>query len=304
MKFGQLSHPRELEQIRFELPPLDPRSLKEVNRPLGFKPKIYFGCPLWAKKEWVGELYPKGTPQKDFLKVYAQQFNSIELNATYYRIPDPKTVLKWKESVPQGFRFSPKFFQGISRFNSLNQIPELTKRFCDSVLHFEDQLGISFLQLQPNFGPDRILLLKRFFTLLPKGFRLGVEFRHPEWFERGRLIPSAFELLSINGISAVITDTAGKREVLHNSITSKSALIRFLGNEYYPTDQLRVDQWLLRMEELFASGLDELYFFIHQPNEEQIFPLFDRLVTSVNQKFQLQLKSRQSDPSFSQGELF
>src|SRR6187402_3161037 len=80
---------------------------------------VYVGCPIWSEKAWVGKVYPKGAKEKDYLKYYAEKFPSIELNATHYNIPDPDTVIRWRDLVPDGFKFCPKIPQTISHAKDL-----------------------------------------------------------------------------------------------------------------------------------------------------------------------------------------
>ena len=300
MDFGKVPYQWQLDKISFDLPQEDERSsnlLLESRKKVALhsNPKVYIGCPIWGKKEWVGTVYPPKTSQRDFLKYYSQQLNTIELNTTFYRIPDVVTVERWRDLVPSGFKFSPKIFQEISQFEILPNIPNLVHRFCNSVLHFDDHLGVSFLQLPPSFSPQKILILKRFFRLLPQGFQLAVEFRHPDWFHTGRLIDPAFELLAENGISTVITDVAGRRDVLHQSLTTRVAMIRFVGNALHPTDHQRIQTWIDRLGSWFAKGVEQVYFFVHEPEEVGTLELVDSLVDQLNKKFGLGLKSW--DPS-------
>jgi hypothetical protein len=211
--------------------------------------------------------------------------NSIELNTTFYRIPAESTVLNWKSSVPEDFRFCPKVYQGISQFGQLVQIPELTQRFFESVQHFGQQLGICFLQLPPHFGPDRILILKRFFKLLPSQIRLAIEFRHPGWFQNHRLVGSVFELLSEFQISTVMTDAVGRTDVLHTSLSTPRVMIRFLGNSLHPSDYSRLDQWIGALGQWFEGGVEEVYFFVHQPEEEGVIELVQYVVESLNERY-------------------
>jgi uncharacterized protein YecE (DUF72 family) len=311
MEFGKVSS-LQLHKIPFSLPSEDERtdqllnSLTASSPPTLSSPRVYLGCPIWGKKEWVGKVYPAKTQPKDYLKYYSQQFNTIELNSTFYGIPELTTVERWKRVVPHDFLFSPKVFQDISRFEVLNDIPHLTHRFCEAVQHFEKNLGVSFMQLPPHFGPQRgLLILKRFFRLLPKGFSLAVEFRHPDWFDQGKLIDAAFELLAQSSISTVITDVAGRRDVLHQSLTTQTALIRFVGNALHPTDFERMNQWTTRLGAWFKKGVNQVSFFVHEPEEVGSLELMSHFSQELNNKYHLHLKNW--DPELAkprQSELF
>ncbi len=284
MNFGKVTHPSQLNspipRITTQHSPAPPQ---QASAPA--TPRIFVGAPVWGKKEWIGQLYPPKTSPKDFLKFYALQMNSIELNTTFYRIPEPTTVLNWKQSVPADFRFCPKVFQGISQFTQLAEIPKLLNQFCEAVQLFDQNLGTCFLQLPPYFGPERILILKRFFKLLPARFPLAIEFRHPDWFQDHRLIEGAFQLLSEHSISPVITDALGRADVLHGSLTTSRVLIRFLGNSLHPSDFTRIEYWVTRLGEWLAAGIHEVYFFMHQPEEAGAIELVQFFVDRLNQAY-------------------
>ena len=103
MKFGKLE---DISDVNFNLP-VDPSTNEQifenflVDKAL---PKVYIGCTGWSMKEWVGTVYPKNTKSKDYLFQYAKQFNTIELNTTHYRIPNEKTIEKWKTETNEDFR--------------------------------------------------------------------------------------------------------------------------------------------------------------------------------------------------------
>jgi uncharacterized protein YecE (DUF72 family) len=268
MEFGRL---QDISQVDFTLPPDHPATagallaLPSRTAP----PQLYAGCTGWSMKEWVGSWYPPGTRPTGYLAQYGLQFGTIELNTTHYRIPRPEQVVQWRGAVPPSFRFCPKIPQRISHSADLGlssgQIPE----FAASMACFEENLGPSFLQLPPGFGPDRWARLERFFRAFPvREVPLAVEFRHPDWFGTSAG-DEAFALMAESGISAVITDVAGHREVLHQRLTTGSVLIRFVGNALHPTDLQRLDDWTERLSQWFSQGLREAYLFLHEPDNVQ-----------------------------------
>jgi len=307
MKFGQVekSHSINTHRRDFLNQPLTGagNQSKELSQP-----KFYLGAPVWGKKEWVGRLYPPKTQPKDYLKYYAVQMNGIELNTTFYRIPNSAQVTQWRESVQQGFKFCPKIYQGISQFDRLSEIPTLTQQFCQSVENFNQNLGLCFLQLPPYFGPERILILRRFFKLLPPHFPLAIEFRHPGWFHDHQLIQPVFDLLCENQIAPVMTDASGRADVLHASLSTSKVLIRFLGNSLDPSDFVRLDQWVNAFGRWFEVGISEFYFFVHQPEEEGVIELVEYLVKCINERYRvshgLEIQGIDLQRSQSQIELF
>lgn len=263
MKFGKLEN---IEKVNFQLPPEPAGNRVVLEKPEPDAPVFYIGCTGWSMKEWLGKIYPTGTKTADFLKIYTRQFNTIELNTTHYRIPDPATILKWKAESAGDFKFCPKLPQIISHSGDLGVGSENLSKFCASVQLLEEKLGCCFLQLPPYFGPDRLPVLARFLKNFPNHIPLAVELRHEDWFEKAENTDAVFSLFESLRIAPVITDVAGRRDVLHMRLSSDKVLIRFVGNNLHPTDFQRLDQWAERLENWVKQGLNEVYFFCHEPD--------------------------------------
>jgi uncharacterized protein YecE (DUF72 family) len=264
MDFGHIDDPRVLGGIDFRLPDDDPRSLSVLGGKLRANARIHYGLPIWAERSWVGRLYPPGTSPGEHLRAYASQFGAIELNSTHYATPSLETLKRWRESVPSTFRFCPKILQDISHRMGSSDAPRLLDSFVAASSELGETLGPCFLQLPPQFGPDRLPWLKRLLTLCPPSLRLAVEFRHPSWFDEGRLIGPAFEMLASFSAATVICDVAGRRDVSHSSLTAPWVLVRFLGAHGHPSSEARMSDWASRLERWFNQGLEELYFFVHE----------------------------------------
>lgn len=263
MKFGKLS---DISQVDFRLPADSAFTVAHLDK-LGKNtvlPTVYIGCTGWSMKEWVGKVYPPKTPVKAFLWYYSRQFNTIELNTTHYRIPDAKTIEKWRNESPDDFRFCPKVPQTISHSGDLGLNNTLIQHFCDSVLGLEEKLGCCFMQMPPYFGVDRLPILANFLDRWPTAVPLAIEFRHESWFESAGM--PGFELLADKGITSVITDVAGRRDVLHQHLTTNKAMVRFVGNNLVPTDFQRIDEWVERLSHWLRQGITEIYFFTHEPD--------------------------------------
>lgn len=177
MKFGQVADP---SQIDFTLPKDHPKTQEILEKSNGNDFNIYIGCAKWNKTDLKG-FYPKGT--KDELKYYATQFNSIELNATFYSLPSPEQVLTWKEKTPPNFKFFPKITNTVSHFRRLINVTDVVTDYATSVMNFGDQLGMVFLQLHDNFKPKDFERVEKFVKDWPKEVPLAIEVRSAEWFE-------------------------------------------------------------------------------------------------------------------------
>lgn len=119
MEFGRVPE-AQLNDIRFTLP-ADPAFNKTILKGKPVKnPKVYIGCAKWGRKEWVGKIYPPKTKDKDFLDNYVKHYNSIELNATHYKVYDETAIKKWADKAgKKNFLFCPKMYQGVTHFGSL-----------------------------------------------------------------------------------------------------------------------------------------------------------------------------------------
>ncbi len=283
MKFGKLA---DISKVDFSLPP-DPGAtvsfLEKLSQPAE-KPKLFVGCTGWSMKEWNGKVYPKTARTKDYLRYYAEQFNTIELNTTHYRIPNPETIQKWYQESADDFRFCPKIPQTISHSRDLGYGSGRIISFCEAIQGLGEKLGHSFMQLPPYFGADRLAVLKHFLENFPNHIPLSIEFRHESWFERPDSFEKAAELLEKHQVATVITDVAGRRDVLHQRITADTLVIRFVGNNLHPTDFQRIDSWIEKMREWFEKGIETIYFFPHEPDNLLAPEMADYLVKKSKEK--------------------
>ena len=258
MKFGSVADPGSVD---FTLPPDHPGTSKVLVAHKGKGPmEVYVGCAKWNKTDLKG-FYPKGT--KDELTYYATQFNSIELNATFYSTPGKEQVLKWKEKTPPDFKFFPKITNTISHFKRLIETKQVVEEYCDAISGLEEKLGMVFLQMHDNFKPKDFDRVVKFIDEFPKVIPLAIEVRNEDWFSDTAAAEKFYQLLEDKGIANVLVDTAGRRDMLHMRMTTPSAFVRYVGANH-PTDYPRLDDWLVRIKKWQSEGLQQLYFFIHQ----------------------------------------
>ncbi|WP_353183262.1 DUF72 domain-containing protein [Parapedobacter lycopersici] len=282
MKFGSVANP---DAVDFSLPPTHPDTWKALKKE-GTDFEVYVGCAKWNKQDLKG-FYPRGT--KDELVYYATQFNCIELNATFYNSPDKHQVEVWKNKTPGDFKFFPKIPQSISHYGRLLNVGEKVTAFCDAISLFEEKLGMSFLQLHDNYKPKDFDRLAAFIKQYPKAIPLAVEVRNAEWFNDAGVSQALYDLLREEHRTAVIVDTAGRRDMLHMQLTAPAAFVRYVGANH-PSDYRRLDDWLVRIKEWHDGGLKSLYFFVHQ-NLEVESPLLARyFIDKLNQLLGLQVR--------------
>jgi uncharacterized protein YecE (DUF72 family) len=293
MDFGKVPE-NELNKVDFSLPK-EPAFNKQVLKGTPAKnPKIYLGCAKWGRKEWLGKIYPPKTKEKDFLQHYVQHYNSIELNATHYKVYDADTIARWDEKAKgQDFKFCPKMVNSVTHFGSLSNKQPITDNFLEGVLAFGKHLGPIFIQVSDRFTPNRRDELFNYLSSLPRDLQFFLEVRHPDWFADKAVREDMFSSLRKLKMGAVITDTAGRRDCAHMHLTIPKAFIRYVGNSLHPTDFTRTDAWVKRIKYWLDKGLQELYFFMHMHNEATSPELTVYLVDALNKKCKLKLKQPQ-----------
>lgn len=142
----------------------------------------YLGCPMWGFQGWVGSRYRRGTRARDFLAEYAAVFNAVEGNTTFYSVPSPETMARWREATPASFRFCFKLPQTVTHRFGLVGAGEETAAFLRRMAPLGEGLGPFMIQLPPAFGPDRLAVLDRFLRSLPGDLIFAVELRHRSFY--------------------------------------------------------------------------------------------------------------------------
>ena len=284
MKFGKVDHP---ESIDFTLPPDHPDTASVLSKSsYQGKPNIYVGCAKWNRQDLKG-FYPRGT--KDELTYYGTQFNCIELNATFYNFYSAEQFATWRNKTPGHFKFFPKVNQMISHMKRLVNVDTLTQEFCDSLAGFEEKLGTAFLQLHNNFSPKNWDRLDYFLNNFPKGIPLAVEVRHTDWLNDAAVSPKFYDLLEKNQMLNIITDTAGRRDLLHMRLTTPDAFIRYVGANH-TSDYARLDDWFDKIKSWSSQGVQNIYFFVHQNLEKESPSLSTYLIKRLNNELGYDLK--------------
>lgn len=284
MKFGKVDDPGEVD---FYLPPTQKQTIKILKRKkkTAFK-NVRIGCAKWNRAD-LKNFYPRGIT--DELEYYASQFNSIELNASFYRMFPEKQFKNWAEKVGKDFQFFPKIPRIISHIKRLKDTERLVDDFVTNISPLKKKLGMVFLQLREDFKPNNMDRLVPFFNHWPPEIPLAAEFRHSDWFTNEASEKELLAILEEYKITNIITDSAGRRDLLHMSLTTDSAFIRYNGANH-PTDFSRLDDWLDRIEEWHNLGLKNVYFFVHQNIEKSSPLLSSYFIEKFNKRFDTQIK--------------
>ena len=241
------------------------------------------GCAIWAYKDWVGELFPVGSPARDFLSLYSRRFTTVEGNTTFYSIPDAETVKRWAAETPDGFQFCLKLPRSITHGGLLTPAVSDTTAFLQHMQALGSRLGPTFAQLPPSYSPAQMNDLTAFLQALPRNeFPLALEVRHPDWFQE----PYASELnalLTELGIARVLLDTRPIYECpddpqlyserrkpqvpLQPVITAPFTLIRYISHPDLAMNQRYLQQWVAFVNQTLQQGT-QIYFFVHCPVEK------------------------------------
>ncbi len=290
MEFGRVDE-KELNHIDFTLPK-DPAFNKQVLPGRKARnPKVYIGCAKWGRTEWVGKIYPPKTREKDFLEHYVKHYNSIELNATHYKVYGPAGIEKWAAKASgKDFMFCPKMYQGVTHRGSLLNKEFITTEFLRGIVAFGKHLGPIFVQVSETYSPKRKEELFSFLQSLPTDLSFFVEVRHPDWFAKPDIWNELVVFLNEKKMGLVITDTSGRRDCAHMYLTVNKAFIRYVGNSLHTTDYTRIDEWVKRMKSWLQKGMEELYFFMHMHDEAKSPELTVYLVDAMNTSCGLSLE--------------
>lgn len=199
-------------------------------------PNLRLGTSTWSSEDWVGSFYPPGTKSADFLGAYAQHFDTVEVDSTYYRIPSDSMVRNWRARTPAGFHFAAKFPQVITHEKVLLNCGEDLANFLRAMSLLEDRLGPLLLQF-PYFSAkafahqeDFLVRLIPFLEQLSADFRYALEVRNKHWVN-ARLL----DILRQKRIALALIDHPWMTPVAQlaanlDLITADFAYIRWLGD--------------------------------------------------------------------------
>ncbi len=229
-------------------------------------PRVFFGATGWSMPDWRGRFYPKTARPGDFLRHYGQQFSTIELNATHYKIPDSATVAAWLEAVPSDFRFCPKMPQSISHDKNLGLGTPDFAAFLRALEGLGERVGCTFLQLPPYFSVADLPALEAFLRSWPERFPLAVEARHESFFDGSNGSKIFFQLLDNQRVARCLSDVAGRRDVLRGPLTAERVLVRFMLQGDENLDRKRLENWAARVAVWLEKGLGDVFFFCHTPD--------------------------------------
>jgi uncharacterized protein YecE (DUF72 family) len=215
------------------------------------KMRMRAGTSGFSYKEWKGNFYPEKMKEADMLPYYAERFDTVELNNTFYRLPNESTLQQWAARVPEGFRFSLKASRIITHIRRLKEIAEPVAYLYRVTESLGAARGPVLFGLPPNMKQD-LDRLRAFLDLVPAGVPTAIEFRHESWHD-----DTVFAALRERGVALCIAQTA--EEETPFVATAGWGYVR-LRREAYDTAELR--QW---RERIAAQKWDEAFvYFKHE----------------------------------------
>jgi uncharacterized protein YecE (DUF72 family) len=213
---------------------------------------LLVGTSGFSYKEWKGSFYPEKLPAKEMLPYYSSRLPAVEINNTFYRVPQKSVLESWKEQVPESFKFAVKASQRITHFKRLKDVQEETRYFLETVGTLGDRLGVVLFQLPPNMKKD-LERLKNFLNLLSGEPRVAFEFRHPSWME-----DDVLAVLSSRNLALCVSDT-DDMPTSHIDRTADWGYMRLRRVNY--SDQSLVE-WCRRLSE--QNWSQSFVFFKHE----------------------------------------
>lgn len=166
--------------------------------------RVLIGTSGWQYADWRGVLYPQGLPQRAWLQRYAEVFDTVEVNNSFYRLPAAETFDRWKESVPRRFVLAAKLSRYLTHVRGLSDPDGPVKLFMERASHLGRHLGPVVIQLPPTRSKDEDGL-ERTLRAFPAHARVAVEFRHRSWF-----VDSVRDVLHRHNAALIWADRGGR----------------------------------------------------------------------------------------------
>ncbi|HVG85870.1 MAG TPA: DUF72 domain-containing protein [Vicinamibacterales bacterium] len=216
---------------------------------------ILIGTSGYNYPEWKGSFYPADLPAAKMLAYYAGQFDTVEINYTFYRMPTPKLVAGWSAQVPDRFRFTLKAPRRITHDKRLRpaEVSDSLRGFLTAAGELGPHMGALLFQLPPNFKKD-VGVLTEFLTLLPPKVTAAFEFRHESW-----LSDDVYACLGERNIALCIADSETRETPVLT--TADYAYFRLRDEGYTPEDVYR---WAETARELGGRCRDVFVYFKHE----------------------------------------
>ncbi len=263
--------------------------IEQVARASKINPKgrpmaaeIHIGTQGWNYEGWIGSFYPAKTAVKETLHLYAQIFDTVEIDSTFYAIPPENAVANWFRRTPDHFTFSVKLLSEITHKTRLRNSESLLVAFVERMRQLHHKLAVILIQMPPDFSPSEHSALSQFLKLLPNDVHFAIEFRQAKWITK-----SLIDELQAHHVTLALTD--GKwigRELSFQAVEflqSSFAYVRWLGpRELTDFSRIQIDrtkelhQWQEALRNLSDKtskifGYFNNHFQGHSPASSNLF---------------------------------
>ena len=219
--------------------------------------KMYLGCSGWYYDHWINRFYPIEIKKSEWLPYYAQNFQTVEINSTFYRFPREKMLQNWYEKTPEDFKFILKVNQSITHRKKFKDTSNLLRNFYELSEYLREKLGGLLFQLPPNIHKN-MKILKRALEQFDTSNNNVLEFRHPSWYDE-----DVYKLLDDYNVIFCSVSTSNLPQDL--IVIKNKAYIRFHGTDedkryqhLYSDEELR--QWARKIK---REDISELYCYFN-----------------------------------------
>lgn len=243
--------------------------------------RLRVGTSSWSADSWKGPFYPANAKPGEFLVHYSRRFDTVEIDATWYRIPSETMVRKWERDTPEGFRFAAKIPSVITHEKRLVGCEGEFREFLRVMDLLGPKRGPLVFQFPHDFRPDQFDNLQKFLGQLPTGFKFAVEIRHKGW-----LTERFYDLLRSRGVALVLLDLVWMPKV--DVTTADWTYVRFIGDrkgiekktetwEKLIVDRTKdMEEWAPRIQKLLDEGTIVWAYFNnhyagHAPGSIELF---------------------------------
>jgi uncharacterized protein YecE (DUF72 family) len=218
--------------------------------------RVRVGCSGWEYRHWRGSFYPRDLPQSRWLEHYAERFDTVELNGTFYRLPEATTFDSWRRRAPSGFAYAVKASRYLTHQKRLRDPTEPLDRLWTRAAHLEHHMGPMLYQLPPRWHRN-LERLQAFLAALPPRRLHAVEFRDPSWHH-----PDTYRLLEKHGVALCLHDMPEARAP--REPIGPFVYVRFHGREgtyggAYPRQT--IGAWARRLRRWSADGMTAWVYF-------------------------------------------
>jgi uncharacterized protein YecE (DUF72 family) len=217
---------------------------------------LYLGTSGWQYKHWRGVFYPENLPQREWLAYYAKRFQTVEVNNTFYHLPEKSSFEQWREHTPNDFTFALKMSRYLTHLKRLHDPVEPVHRFMERAARLGSKRGPILIQLPPNYHAD-IESLDHALAAFAPSVRVAVEFRHESWFT-----PATRNVLERRKVAMCLADSPARKQPYWR--TAEWGFVRFHEGKGsrapgYERDALR--RWARRIADMWDARHDVHVYF-------------------------------------------